>query len=200
MPTAALSPGNRTRQTVPVGQVRLSGLEPPPGRTRQARLFSFNNPFARATRSAPAPSSSSIRAAWWPTRIWGASGAIKGWDRRNQFLLPDGSPASPHFGWSASKAPLSTRGKRHRTWCSMEQGYPVLLPLRTRPHRGARQCRLRARGPESRAPLQGNRFDRGARGTGEIQWRQTLPSQAGQGLLFMYFASSSRTTIESVSL
>ena len=128
----------------PACSYSLAELEP--------RLFSFNNPLGAC------PECDGLGAIEFfdPRRVVAhphlclASGAIKGWDRRNQFYFQMLTSLAAHFGFDVEAAfdTAAANGAGHRAL--RQQGKDrLLLPERTRPHRRAR-ARLRGRDPEPR--------------------------------------------------
>jgi excinuclease ABC subunit A len=141
----------------PVCSYALQELEP--------RLFSFNNPMGACPKCDGLgviqffdPSASS------PTRPSLASGAIRGWDRRNQFYFQIIESLADHYGFSV-ETPSGTAGER-----------PPDHSLRLRPtainfrylNDGApasSATHLRGHHPQPRTPLPRQRLDGRARGT-----------------------------------
>ena len=123
----------------PVCSYSLAELEP--------RLFSFNNPMGAC------PECDGLGAIEFfdPRRVVAypaselASGAIKGWDRRNQFYFQMLDSLAAHYGFDV-EAPFESMPQTAQDIVLLrQQGEdPLLLPERTRPHRGARARSSRA--------------------------------------------------------
>ena len=96
----------------PICNYSLSELEP--------RLFSFNNPIGACPRCDGLGSISFFD----PKRVVAfpqlslASGAIKGWDRRNQFYFQMLQSLAKHFGFDLGQAVREAARARPATWCS----------------------------------------------------------------------------------
>ena len=154
----------------PICSYSLPELEP--------RLFSFNNPMGACPRCDGLGAISFFD----PKRVVAfpqlslASGAIKGWDRRNQFyfqmlqsLARTSASTSKRLGnlpAASSDVVLYGSGKetiRVHVYLN-ERGGPVYERASVRRHP-----------PQPRAALPRNRLAGGARGTGQIPQQQALP-------------------------
>ena len=154
----------------PICNYSLAELEP--------RLFSFNNPLGACPRCDGLGSISFFD----PKRVVGfpqlslASGAIKGWDRRNQFYFQMLQSLAKHVGFDLEKpfAKLPERvqnivlygsqGEKIAFTYLSERGRPMITRARVRGHH-----------PEPRATLPRDRLGDGARGAREVPERQALP-------------------------
>ena len=147
---------------LPVCNYSLPELEP--------RLFSFNNPVGACPRCDGLGAIDVFdpkRVVAFPSLSL-ASGAVKGWDRRNQFYFSAAAERS-----RSTSASTSTRRSRScpsacsRCCCTARATRRSRSSTRPRrggkPHGQARAC-VRRHPAEPRAPLPRDRFGRGARG------------------------------------
>jgi excinuclease ABC subunit A len=105
-----------------------------------------------------------------------AAGAIKGWDRRNQFYFQMLESLAAHYGFDID-TPFEElpRPAAHRAATARARRRSGSLPLGTRKAR-VTAAPLRGHHPQPRAPLPRDRLDGGARGTGEsYPQQQALP-------------------------
>ena len=127
----------------PICNYSLAELEP--------RLFSFNNPLGACPRCDGLGSISFFD----PKRVVGfpqlslASGAIKGWDRRNQFYFQMLQSLARHVGFDLEKSVRQASGARavDRAVRLVGREDPVHVSQRARPAAGSR---ARVRGHHSR--------------------------------------------------
>ena len=153
----------------PICNYSLAELEP--------RLFSFNNPMGACPRCDGLGAISFFD----PKRVVAfpqlslASGAIKGWDRRNQFYFQMLQSLAKHFGFDLDKPfdKLPERVQQIILYGSGNEKIPFHVPVRARQADDAR-ARVRGHHPEPRAPLSRDRFDDGARGAREIPELEAL--------------------------
>ena len=154
----------------PVCSYSLPELEP--------RLFSFNNPMGACPRCDGLGTISFFD----PKRVVAfpelslASGAIKGWDRRNQFYFQMLQSLAAHYGFDLE-----------RPFAELPRGRAAGDPARLGPRedhvhlrRRARQqararARVRRRDSQPRAPLPRDRFGRRARRAREVPQHAALP-------------------------
>ena len=154
----------------PICNYSLAELEP--------RLFSFNNPMGACPRCDGLGSISFFD----PKRVVAfpqlslASGAIKGWDRRNQFYFQMLGSLAKHVGFDLERpfARLPERVQQIILSGQRRREDPVRLPVRPRQADGAR-ARVRGHHPEPRAPLPRDRLADGARGAREVPQLEALP-------------------------
>ena len=156
-----------------------------PARSATTRSPSSSRACSRSTtRWAPARSatawarsSSSTRAAWSRTRTCRlASGAIKGWDRRNQFYYSMLTSLAGHFGFDV-EAPWEMLDEATQKLILHGSGKEKIA-FRYLTERGRSQVREHAfEGvlPEPGAALPRDRFDGGARGTRQVPQHAALP-------------------------
>ena len=124
----------------PICNYSLAELEP--------RLFSFNNPLGACPRCDGLGSISFFD----PKRVVGfpqlslASGAIKGWDRRNQFYFQMLQSLAKHVGFDLEKpfAKLPERVQNDRAVRLVGREDPVHVSLRARAGRWSASTRSRA--------------------------------------------------------
>jgi hypothetical protein len=127
-PRRGLRDGHRARNT--------SSRTSSPATSAAIRCRSWSRACSRSTtRWAPArnatawaTSSSSIRSASSPSRTcrWPA-GAVKGWDRRNQFYFQMLSSLADHYEFDLDK-PFEQLPKTRRTWCCSAPARPCRSP------------------------------------------------------------------------
>ena len=154
----------------PICGYSIAELEP--------RLFSFNNPMG-ACQSCDGLGAIQF---FDPKRVVAfphlslASGAIKGWDRRNQFYyqMLQSLAAFYKFDLEQTFEKMPQKVQDMILSGSGKEKIPFQLHQRKGPHDYSRAC-VRRRDPESRTALQGNRLADGARGTGQIHQQQDLP-------------------------
>ena len=128
---------------VPICNYSLAELEP--------RLFSFNSPLGACPRCDGLGSITFFD----PKRVVAfpqlslASGAIKGWDRRNQFYFQLLQSLAKHVGFDVDKpfAKLPERVQQLILYGSGDEKIPVHVPVRARQAHGPR---ARVRGHHSR--------------------------------------------------
>ena len=161
----------------PVCGYSLPELEP--------RLFSFNNPMGACPKCDGLGQISFFD----PKRVVAfphlslAAGAIKGWDKRNQFYFQMLQSLALHYGFDLDSAVRGAAGK-HPAHSALRQRQGVTaVPVSRRKRRDAdAQPSVRRHHPQFRAPLPRNRIVDGARGTGEIpQLPASVPTARARG-------------------
>ena len=105
-----------------------------------------------------------------------ASGAIKGWDRRNQFYFQLLQSLAKHVGFDVDKpfAKLPERVQQLILYGSGDEKIPfTYLSERGKPM--VARARVRGHHSQSRAALSRDRFGDGARGTRQVPEQQAVP-------------------------
>ena len=157
------------RFACPLDGYSLPELEP--------RLFSFNSPMGACPRCDGLGQVSFFD----PKRVVGfpnlslASGAVKGWDRRNQFYFQMLQALAQHYGFDLD-APFESLPARIQDDTAARFGAredPLRLHRRARPPHA--RARLRRHPDQSGAPLQGNGLAHGPRRALQVPQHAALP-------------------------
>ena len=171
--------GNGQRRRTPVlGQVRLPGLlvcaagtgaAPVLVQQPDGRLPEVRRPRASSSSSTPSASSPSR-----PLSL--AGGAIRGWDKKNQFYFQIIESLAAHYGFSVD-TPWNDLPEEFRTAGALRfRAHRDQFPLPERAGHALRpQPHLRGHHPQSRTALPRQRLERGARGTGQVHQQFGLP-------------------------
>ena len=154
----------------PICSYSLQELEP--------RLFSFNNPMG----ACPECDGLGQITFFDPKRVVAhpslslAAGAVKGWDRRNQFYFQmlQSLAAFYEFDIDAGVRGPAGKGPQDPAVRLGQADHSVLVHQRARPHVDSR-ARVRRDHPEPGAPLPRDRFGRGARRTRQVSEQPGLP-------------------------
>ena len=154
----------------PICNYSLAELEP--------RLFSFNNPMGACPRCDGLGSISFFD----PKRVVAfpqlslASGAIKGWDRRNQFYFQMLGSLAKHVGFDLERpfVRLPERVQQILLTGSGDEKIPFAYLNRPRQGDGAR-AHVRGHHPEPRAALPRDGLADGARGAREVSQLEAVP-------------------------
>jgi excinuclease ABC subunit A len=162
------------RFACPVCSYALPELEP--------RLFSFNNPMGACPKCDGLGQISFFD----PARVVAyphlslASGAIRGWDRRNQFYYQLLASLAAHYGFDIEQ-PFEALAEAHRQIVLYGSGREKIAfrYLSRKAAASTRDTCLRGHRPQPRTPLQGDRLRRRARGAGEIPQHAALPRMRG---------------------
>ena len=144
----------------------------------EPRLFSFNNPMGACPRCDGLGTVSFFD----PKRVVAfpdlslASGAIKGWDRRNQFYFQMLQSLAQHYGFDLEQpVRRAAAGGAGSHAARLRRGEdPVHLLGRARQVLRAR-ARVRGRDSQPGAPLPGNGFHRRQGGAGQAPQHAALP-------------------------
>ena len=158
------------RFACPMCSYSLPELEP--------RLFSFNNPMGACPRCDGLGHISFFdpkRVVAYPHLSLG-SGAIRGWDRRNQFYFQMLQCLAQHYGFDL-EAPFEQLPQTVQDVVLHGSGrdkIKFIYPGERGNKQPARAC-LRRHHPQPRAALPRNRFDGGARGTRQVSQHPDLP-------------------------
>jgi excinuclease ABC subunit A len=161
----------------PVCNYALQELEP--------RLFSFNNPMGACQKCdglGQIQFFDPARVVAYP-HLSLAAGAIKGWDRRNQFYFQMLESLAAHYGIDTNVPfeALPRGDHRHRALRLGQGADQVQVPERER-HALRPQPPLRGHHPQPRAPLPRDRLDGGARGTAKYLNNKPCPECGGMRL------------------
>ncbi len=154
----------------PICNYSLPELEP--------RLFSFNNPMGACPKCDGLGSISFFdpkRIVAFPTLSL-SGGAIKGWDRRNQFYFQMLDGLAKHYDFDLER-PFESLTRKHPAGAAVRQRQgsdPVPLSERTRQAYAARTC-VRGHRQQSGTALPRIGFADRARGTGEVPEHLPVP-------------------------
>ena len=154
----------------PVCSYALQELEP--------RLFSFNNPMG----ACPKCDGLGVIQFFDPKRVVTqpsvslAGGAIRGWDKKNQFYFQIIESLAAHYGFSVD-TPWNDLPEEFRTLVLYGSGRTEInfRYLNERGHALRPQPYLRGHHPQSRTALPRQRLERRARGTGQVHQQFGLP-------------------------
>ena len=162
----------------PICSYSLPELEP--------RLFSFNSPVG----ACPSCDGLGQVIAFDPDRVVAfptlslAAGAVKGWDRRNGYTFTMLESVAEHYGFDVD-APFESLPEKAREVLlngsgeeAIEFTYTSEAGGKTKKQRRRARASVRGHPAQLRAPLQGDRFGRRARGTGALPGRARLPVSA----------------------
>jgi len=148
----------------------LAELEP--------RLFSFNNPMGACPKcdGLGAVEFFDARRVVAHPNLSLASGAIKGWDRRNHFYYSMLTSLAAHFGFDV-EAPWEMLDDATQKLILHGSGKEKIAfrYLTERGPQPSARARLRGRAAEPGAPLSGDRLDSGARGARQVPQPPVLP-------------------------
>jgi excinuclease ABC subunit A len=182
MPNGRAAGGrNGQRQGAPLlGALRLPGVQLRPAGTRAAAVL-LQQPDGRLPemrRPRPDQFFDPARVVAYPHLSLPPAGAIRGWDRRNQFYFQMLEPRRPLPLRHRQALREAARGGAPQIvlYGSAATRSSLPLPQRIRPQHASTAARLRGHRQQPRTPLPRDRFARGARGTGEVPQHRPAPS------------------------
>ena len=171
--------GDGSRQGAPLlGALRLPASAATRSPELEPRLFSFNNPMGACPRCDGLGTVSFFD----PQRVVAlpelslASGAIKGWDRRNQFYFQMLQSLASHYGFDLDSRGQSCPKRVQQACCTAPAARrSASLTRASAAAAHSTRARLRRRAAQPRAPLSRDRFAGRARRAGEVPQHAALP-------------------------